>query len=137
MGGAVEKCGVISITSLYNHFSNIFRQMILCIFITFTEPLIYHFNMVKNGQFPHEYLQINIYGIVWKELLLLFSGQFIMSTQGLLLMFCRKRWYLFDPRQTAYLYPTRLPYEESSVYSEVNIRWPDLRKHPLFSVSFR
>ncbi|XP_052791100.1 HSPB1-associated protein 1-like isoform X2 [Mya arenaria] len=44
----------------------------------------------------------------------------------------RKRWYLFPPNQTAQLYPTRVPYEESSVYSQVNIRAPNLSHHPKF-----
>ncbi|XP_053393393.1 HSPB1-associated protein 1-like isoform X2 [Mercenaria mercenaria] len=44
----------------------------------------------------------------------------------------RKRWYLFNPDQTDCMYPTRIPYEESSIYSEVNVRYPDLDKHPLF-----
>lgn len=44
----------------------------------------------------------------------------------------RKRWYLFPPVHSPMMYPTRLPYEESSVYSEVNIRNPNLSKHPLF-----
>ncbi|KAL4239338.1 Cupin superfamily protein [Mactra antiquata] len=47
----------------------------------------------------------------------------------------RKRWYMFDPSQTEYMYPTRIPYEESSIYSEVNIRYPDLNKHPRFQKS--
>ena len=43
-----------------------------------------------------------------------------------------KRWTLFSPDDTPYLYSTRLPYEESSVFSEVNIGQPDLDEHPLF-----
>ncbi|XP_013413884.1 HSPB1-associated protein 1 homolog [Lingula anatina] len=38
----------------------------------------------------------------------------------------RKRWFLFPPHST--LYPTRVPYEESSVFSLVNIKCPDLKK---------
>ncbi|XP_071943501.1 HSPB1-associated protein 1 homolog isoform X2 [Antedon mediterranea] len=44
----------------------------------------------------------------------------------------KKKWYLFSPDQTEFLYPTRIPYEESSVFSEVNIMNPDLVKHSLF-----
>ncbi|XP_071103195.1 HSPB1-associated protein 1 homolog [Haliotis cracherodii] len=47
----------------------------------------------------------------------------------------RKRWHLFPPSSTEALYPTRLPYEESSVFSEVNVGQPDLSKHPLFKES--
>lgn len=43
-----------------------------------------------------------------------------------------KRWLLFAPAETKKLYPTRVPYEESSVFSEVNIPFPNLTKHPLF-----
>ncbi|XP_022288659.2 HSPB1-associated protein 1 homolog [Crassostrea virginica] len=44
----------------------------------------------------------------------------------------RKRWVLFPPWEGVNLYPTRIPYEESSVFSEVNIKNPDLQQHPLF-----
>ena len=44
----------------------------------------------------------------------------------------RKKWMLFSPHQTDCLYPTRLPYEESSVFSQVNIKRPDFNKHPCF-----
>lgn len=44
----------------------------------------------------------------------------------------RKRWILFPPTDTKYLYPTRIPYEESSVFSDVDITDPDLIKHSLF-----
>jgi len=33
----------------------------------------------------------------------------------------RKRWMLFPPSQTNSLYPTRIPYEESSVFSQVEL----------------
>ena len=46
----------------------------------------------------------------------------------------RKRWFLFSPNETDLMYPTRVPYEESSVFSEVNILRPDLTKHTLFKV---
>lgn len=37
---------------------------------------------------------------------------------------CRKRWILFPP-ETGGLKPTRVPYEESSVYSELNFYCPN------------
>ena len=43
-----------------------------------------------------------------------------------------KKWMLYSPTDTSRLYPTRVPYEESSVFSEVNVTNPDLAKHPLF-----
>ncbi|XP_030855882.1 HSPB1-associated protein 1 [Strongylocentrotus purpuratus] len=44
----------------------------------------------------------------------------------------RKKWHLFPPSQTELMYPTRIPYEESSVFSQVNVRSPDLQHHPKF-----
>ncbi|BFZ08121.1 hypothetical protein BsWGS_11160 [Bradybaena similaris] len=44
----------------------------------------------------------------------------------------RKLWILFPPEDGGYLYPTRVPYEESSIFSEVNIRKPNLQSHPQF-----
>ena len=44
----------------------------------------------------------------------------------------KKRWLLFAPSDSKNLYPTRIPYEESSVFSEVNISCPDLNRHPLY-----
>ena len=41
----------------------------------------------------------------------------------------QKQWMLFSPSDSAYLYPTRIPYEESSVFSEVNVLCPDLERH--------
>lgn len=38
----------------------------------------------------------------------------------------KKRWLLYPPADTANLYPTRIPYEESSVFSRVDARAPDL-----------
>lgn len=38
----------------------------------------------------------------------------------------RKRWVLYPPEDIALLRPTRVPYEESSVYSSINFeQWPD------------
>ncbi|CAG7836673.1 unnamed protein product [Allacma fusca] len=36
-------------------------------------------------------------------------------------VFGRKKWILFPPQDTKFLRPTRVPYEESSVYSEINL----------------
>ena len=45
-------------------------------------------------------------------------------------LFGRKRWYLIAPSDTDKMYPTRLPYEESSVFSPVNLIYPDYTLHP-------
>ena len=45
----------------------------------------------------------------------------------------QKKWTLFSPGDSAHLYPTRIPYEESSVFSEVNVVCPDLERHPDFT----
>lgn len=45
----------------------------------------------------------------------------------------KKQWVLFRPSDRPHLYPCRLPYEESSVFSSVNILSPDLTKHPHFA----
>ncbi|NXL87059.1 HBAP1 protein, partial [Alectura lathami] len=50
----------------------------------------------------------------------------VLQVQG------RKRWYLFPPGDTSFLYPTRIPYEESSVFSKVNVANPDLKRFPEF-----
>lgn len=39
---------------------------------------------------------------------------------------------MFPPTDSKYLYPTRVPYEESSVFSLVNIHKPDFKTHPEF-----
>ncbi|XP_036707060.1 HSPB1-associated protein 1 isoform X2 [Balaenoptera musculus] len=44
----------------------------------------------------------------------------------------RKRWHLFPPEDTPFLYPTRIPYEESSVFSKINVVNPDLKRFPQF-----
>ncbi|KAM4024251.1 HSPB1-associated protein 1 [Anomaloglossus baeobatrachus] len=51
----------------------------------------------------------------------------VLQVQG------RKKWHLFPPEDTAHLYPTRIPYEESSIFSKVNVVNPDLRRYPAFS----
>nr|CAB3254555.1 HSPB1-associated protein 1 [Phallusia mammillata] len=48
-------------------------------------------------------------------------------------VFGRKRWILFPPSDSENVYPTRLPYEESSVFSQVNMLNPDVNKHKRFS----
>ncbi|XP_042350020.1 HSPB1-associated protein 1 homolog [Plectropomus leopardus] len=50
----------------------------------------------------------------------------VLQVQG------RKRWHLFSPEDTVRLYPTRIPYEESSVFSQVDVLHPDLRRFPKF-----
>ncbi|XP_039611163.1 HSPB1-associated protein 1 homolog [Polypterus senegalus] len=50
----------------------------------------------------------------------------VLQVQG------RKRWLLFPPDDTPYLYPTRIPYEESSVFSKVNVANADLQRFPAF-----
>ena len=43
-----------------------------------------------------------------------------------------KKWTLFPPSSSPCMYPTRLPFEESSVFSQVHITNPDLTRHPKF-----
>ncbi|XP_038133674.1 HSPB1-associated protein 1 homolog [Cyprinodon tularosa] len=50
----------------------------------------------------------------------------VLQVQG------RKRWHLFPPEDTAKLYPTRIPFEESSIFSQVDVLHPDLSKFPWF-----
>ncbi|XP_017276638.1 HSPB1-associated protein 1 homolog [Kryptolebias marmoratus] len=50
----------------------------------------------------------------------------VLQVQG------RKCWHLFPPEDTANLYPTRIPYEESSVFSRVDVLHPDLKRFPEF-----
>ena len=49
----------------------------------------------------------------------------------------RKKWTLFPPSDSPHLYPTRVPYEESSVFSQVNVACPDLERHPDFASATR
>ncbi|VDK20279.1 unnamed protein product [Taenia asiatica] len=46
-------------------------------------------------------------------------------------VFGKKRWILFPPSDTPFLYPTRLPLEESTVFSRINFRCPNFIKYPL------
>ncbi|XP_015266356.1 PREDICTED: HSPB1-associated protein 1 isoform X2 [Gekko japonicus] len=50
----------------------------------------------------------------------------VLQVQG------RKRWHLYPPEDSNFLYPTRIPYEESSVFSKVNVVNPDLKRFPQF-----
>ena len=45
-------------------------------------------------------------------------------------LYGRKRWYLVSPTEHDRMYPTRIPYEESSVFSTVNLAHPDYTTHP-------
>ncbi|XP_005344951.1 HSPB1-associated protein 1 isoform X1 [Microtus ochrogaster] len=49
----------------------------------------------------------------------------------------RKRWHLFPPEDTPSLYPTRIPYEESSVFSKINVVNPDFKRFPRFQKARR
>ncbi|XP_061923372.1 HSPB1-associated protein 1 homolog [Entelurus aequoreus] len=51
----------------------------------------------------------------------------VLQVQG------RKCWHLFPPEDTSTLYPTRVPYEESSVFSRVDVLHPDLTTFPAFT----
>lgn len=53
-----------------------------------------------------------------------YGVNFVMQICG------RKRWTLFSPADTSNLYPTRIPLEESTVFSQVNIQTPDVIKYP-------
>ncbi|XP_041940615.1 HSPB1-associated protein 1 homolog isoform X1 [Alosa sapidissima] len=58
-----------------------------------------------------------------------------LDTYGFNLVFQvqgRKRWHLFPPEDTSFMYPTRIPYEESSIFSQVNVPQPDLDRFPAF-----
>lgn len=46
-----------------------------------------------------------------------------------------KRWILFPPEDSTKLYPTRVPFEESSVFSSVNLQAADLSRHPHFATA--
>lgn len=41
---------------------------------------------------------------------------------------------MFSKSDSEFMYPTRVPFEESTVYSQVNIKSADLNKYPLFKV---
>ena len=46
-----------------------------------------------------------------------------------------KRWTLFSPDDSQYMYQTRLPYEELSVFSQVNLDCPDVEEFPKFMMA--
>ncbi|VDN13427.1 unnamed protein product, partial [Dibothriocephalus latus] len=46
-------------------------------------------------------------------------------------VFGQKRWILFPPSDTQFMYPTRIPLEESTVFSEVNFQQVDFINFPL------
>ncbi|KAM7541179.1 hypothetical protein Aperf_G00000029109 [Anoplocephala perfoliata] len=46
-------------------------------------------------------------------------------------VFGKKRWIFFPPSDSAFLYPTRLPLEESTVFSRVNFQCPNFIFFPL------
>eukprot|EP00164_Ancoracysta_twista_P008280 GFYU01011922.1.p1 GENE.GFYU01011922.1~~GFYU01011922.1.p1 ORF type:complete len:552 (+),score=78.44 GFYU01011922.1:220-1656(+) len=48
-----------------------------------------------------------------------------------------KRWTLYSPDQTDGMYPTRVPYEESSVFSQVDVSDPDYGTYPRYSAAHR
>lgn len=48
-------------------------------------------------------------------------------------LYGRKKWLLVAPDQSESMYPIRVPYEESSVFSAVDVKSPDLDKHPKFA----
>lgn len=53
----------------------------------------------------------------------------VLQVQG------RKRWHLFSPEDSLKLYPTRIPYEESSVFSRVDVLNPDLNRFKDFTAA--
>lgn len=48
-----------------------------------------------------------------------------------------KKWVLVPPEESANMYPVRLPFEESSVWSAVDVLKPDLVSHPQFAIAQR
>ena len=46
-----------------------------------------------------------------------------------------QKWTLFPPDQSENMYPQRLPFEESSVWSGVDVLMPDLAQHPKFAIA--
>lgn len=44
-----------------------------------------------------------------------------------------KKWTLFSPEDSEFMYPTRIPFEELSVFSEVDVAGADFSRHPLFA----
>lgn len=48
-------------------------------------------------------------------------------------LYGHKKWQLFPPSESHRMYPTRLPFEESSVFSQVNPAAPNFELHPKFA----
>ncbi len=46
----------------------------------------------------------------------------------------RKRWIMFPNTNTQFMYPTRIPFEESTIYSKINIKLPNMNNYPKFNV---
>lgn len=46
-------------------------------------------------------------------------------------IFGRKKWILFPPTDSPFLYPTRIPLEESTVFSQINFQCPNFAHYPL------
>lgn len=44
----------------------------------------------------------------------------------------QKRWTLFSPEDSKMMYPTRVPFEELSIFSEVDVECPNLEEYPQF-----
>lgn len=62
-----------------------------------------------------------------------YETEFFVTGRVVLRHIHRKRWHLFPPEDTASLYPARIPYEESSVFSQVDVLQPDLGRFPAFA----
>lgn len=56
-----------------------------------------------------------------------YGGNVVVQLQG------TKRWLLYPPGDSGSMYLTRIPYEESSVFSMVSVTNPDHSKFPRFS----
>lgn len=89
------------------------------------------------GQVTPEAAPVFLYGLNengWKwALSCCLLTSFVSSTiLTCIFFFIRKRWHLFPPEDTPFLYPTRIPYEESSVFSKINVVNPDLKRFPQF-----
>ncbi|EDV19055.1 uncharacterized protein TRIADDRAFT_62491 [Trichoplax adhaerens] len=48
-------------------------------------------------------------------------------------LYGRKKWLLVAPDESQYMYPIRVPYEESSIFSAVNMKSPNLVSYPKFA----
>jgi hypothetical protein len=41
---------------------------------------------------------------------------------------------MFPNTNTQFMYPTRIPFEESTIYSKINIKLPNMNNYPKFNV---